>query len=283
MSRKLFCEINPLTYKISILKGILQRYIVWIIGNKKYSKTFRDDTLPVLVYKHNSLIRRTLGNVDMELQNNKAINLRIASSKINNIIIKPNETFSFWKIVGTCTRKKGYLDGLLIKSGIVDKGVGGGMCQFTNLIHWMILHSPLDIVEHHHHNSLDLFPDFNRQIPFGSGTSVMYNYLDYQFTNNTDNNFQIKVYTTDTHLCGELRCLNEINYSYHIVEENHYYSNEIDGYYRNNEIYREVLNKETGNLVEKELIVKNYSKVMYDSSYIPKDKIRVNPHTTPRY
>ena len=24
--------------------------------------------------------------------------------------------------------------------------------KFTNLIHWMILHTPLDIVEHHHHD-----------------------------------------------------------------------------------------------------------------------------------
>ena len=274
MSRKLFCQINPLTYKISLMKQMIQRYLIWIFDNKKYAKTFSDNKLPILAYKHKSLIRRTLGNVDVELQNNKATNLEITTPKVNNIIIRPKETFSFWKLVGGCSSKKGYLEGLVIKGGMVDKGVGGGMCQFTNLIHWMILHSPLDIVEHHHHNCIDLFPDFNRQIPFGTGTSIMYNYLDYQFTNNTDNTFQIKIYTTNTHLCGELRCLNELENSYHVVEENHYYSNETDGYYRNNEIYRKVINKQTGNLINKELIIRNHSKVMYDYSYISKDKIR---------
>lgn len=48
-------------------------------------------------------------------------------------------------------------------------GIGGGMCQFTNLIRRMVLHSPLDVVEHHHHSGLDLFPDFNRQVPLGGG------------------------------------------------------------------------------------------------------------------
>ncbi len=33
------------------------------------------------------------------------------------------------------------------------------MCQFTNLLHWMALHSPLTVTEHHRHSGLDLFPD----------------------------------------------------------------------------------------------------------------------------
>ena len=28
----------------------------------------------------------------------------------------------------------------------------------TNLIHWMVPHSPLTITEHHHHGRFDLFP-----------------------------------------------------------------------------------------------------------------------------
>jgi vancomycin resistance protein VanW len=273
MSRKLFCEISPLTYKISIVKGRILRYLLWLFDNKKYAKHFSSEKLPVLVYTHNSLIRRTLGNVDMRLQNNKAINLSIAVPKVNHILIRPKETFSFWKLVGMCTKRKGYLDGLMIKGNEVDKGVGGGMCQFTNLIHWMILHSPLDIIEHNHHNTLDLFPDDNRKIPFGSGTSIMYNYLDYQFTNNTDNIYQIVVYTTETHLCGELRSTNELKYCYNVVEENHYYTKEEDGYYRNNEIYKKIFNKDTNTLIDKKLIIKNHSKVIYESKYISEDNI----------
>lgn len=274
MSRQLFCEISPLTYKISVLKGILFRKIKWFINKKKYVKTFKEDKLPIRIYEHKSLIRRKLGNVDMLLQENKANNLQLATKKVNGIIIKPREIFSFWKLVGSCTKSKGYKEGLIIKSGEVSKGIGGGMCQFTNMIHWLILHSPLTIIEHHHHNQLDMFPDYGRQIPFGTGTSIMYNYLDYQFINNTNQEFQLITYTTDEYLCGELRSDKLTQYSYHIVEENHFFEKIDDKYYRNNEVCREVIDKDTGKLIKKELIVKNHSMVLYDKKFIPLDKLR---------
>lgn len=267
MPRKLFCEINPITYKISVIKEILVRRIKWMIYRKKFAYTFESNTLPIKIYEHRSLIRRRLGNVDMSLQENKATNLFLASKKINKIVIKPGETFSFWKLVGSCTKHKGYKVGLIIKSGQVSKGIGGGMCQFTNLIHWLILHSPLTITEHHHHNQLDLFPDYGRQIPFGTGTSVMYNYLDYQFVNHTNQEFQLITYTTDEYLCGELRSNKQIEYSYHMVEENHFFEEIGSEIYRNNEVYRNIIDKGTGSLIATELIIKNHAKVMYDKAY----------------
>lgn len=274
MKRRLFCELNPVTYKISVIKGILLRKLKWLINRNRYAKTFKTEKLPVKIYEHKSLIRRRLGNVNMKLQENKAKNLGLAAPSVNGIIIKPHEIFSFWKLVGNCIEAKGYKEGLVIHSDGVGQGVGGGMCQFTNLIHWMVLHSPLTIVEHHHHNEVDIFPDFGRQIPFGTGTSIMYNYLDYQFINNTDQTFQLVTYTADEYLCGELRSDREIELSYLIVEKNQYFIKEKDGYYRNNEVYREIINKQTGNIVNEELVIQNHSRVLYEEKYIPKEMIR---------
>lgn len=273
MSRKLLCELSPFMYKISVFKGILYRKVTWIINRKKYARDFTIEPLPNIIYEHKSLIRRRLGNVNMNLQENKAVNLSLAASKVNGILIKPGEIFSFWKLVGSCTARKGYLDGLVIKSGEVSQGIGGGMCQFTNLIHWMILHSPLEIIEHHHHNNIDMFPDNGRQIPFGTGTSIMYNYLDYQFINNTNQTFQLMVCTNDEYLCGELQSDKELGVTYHIHEENQYFNKVDKDYYRNNEIYRETIDKKSGNIINKEFIIRNHSKVLYDSKYIPNEMI----------
>jgi vancomycin resistance protein VanW len=270
----LFCEIHPLTYKISVTKGRLIRRLTWLRNRNSYARTVMLQKLPNVVYKHNSLIRRQLGNVNMELQENKAANLALTAPKINNIIIRPNEVFSFWRIVGNCTEYRGYKEGLVIRGGTVKSGIGGGMCQFTNLIHWMILHSPLTIIEHHHHNNIDMFPDYGREVPFGTGTSVMYNYLDYQFVNNTDQIFQLITYTTDKYLCGELRSEKEIAYSYHLVEENQFFNKEGNEYYRNNEVYRKVIDKVSGKMLEKTLVSKNHAKVMYGEEFIPPEMIR---------
>ncbi|MDE6030458.1 MAG: VanW family protein, partial [Oscillospiraceae bacterium] len=205
MKRKLFCEISPLTYKISVEKNILQRRLRDMLARERFAQVRSSRLLPMVIYSHKSLIRRKLGSVDMRLQENKAVNLSLAAPRVTGILIKPGETFSFWRLVGRDSRRKGYLDGLTISNGKVSEGTGGGMCQFSNLIHWLVLHSELTITEHHHHDGFDLFPDFGRQIPFGTGTSIMYNYLDYRFRNETDRVYQFIVHTDGEYLFGELR------------------------------------------------------------------------------
>ena len=265
MKRKLFCELSPFCYRISQMKKISFRKLSDFFGGVKFAQKKSDSKLSVTIYKHSSLIRRTLGTVDMELQENKAHNLSIAVPKVSGVIRRPGETFSFWKLVGSVTYKKGYKDGLTISNGDTKAGVGGGMCQFTNLIHWMVLHTPLEITEHHHHDGFDLFPDFNRQIPFGTGTSIAYNYVDYRFKNNTNHIFQLIVYLTDTHLCGEMLCDATLDDSYHISVKNEHFVRIGDDVFRKGEIYRSCIDKNTGKILSNELIRNNHAKVMYDT------------------
>ena len=62
-----------------------------IIG-KKISK----DNLQHIWKGDVRILLRNLHGVDMQLQKNKIVNLKIASKKIDGIIIKPGEEFSFW-------------------------------------------------------------------------------------------------------------------------------------------------------------------------------------------
>ena len=264
--RKLFCEISPFTYQISLLKCRGIRAVFNLLHRREFATVKSSKRLPVVVYRHKSLIRRKLGNADAQLQDNKAVNLSLAAPKVSNVLVRPGECFSFWRLVGSCTTKKGYQEGLTISNGRLEKDIGGGMCQFTNLIHWMVLHTSMQIVEHHHHDGFDLFPDYGRQVPFGVGTSIMYNYLDYRFKNTTENIFQLVVYTTEEYLCGELRTNKPLPYKYHIKVEDEFFSEEKDGVFRNNCIYKECFDKKTGLLLSKKLIKKNHAKVMYGTS-----------------
>ena len=265
MGRKLFCEISPLTYKISLFKCRTVRKIKDLFGGQSFAKIKQEkELLPVLVYKHNSLIRRKLGNTQPELQDNKAVNLAISAPKINGVLIRPGETFSFWHLIGNPTSAKGYKNGVTLFKNGVKPGIGGGLCQFTNLIHWMVLHTPLTITEHHHHDGIDMFPDFNRQVPFGTGTSIFYNYLDYRFKNETSVTFQLITYTTDKYLCGELRAEQSLDFSYHIFTENEGFIKEEDGIFRIGQVYRKVVDKKTGNTLDTELIRNNHARVMYE-------------------
>ena len=114
--------------------------------------------MPYLVFTHKTPLFRQLKDVEMWLQHNKVKNLEIASQKINGILIKPGETFSYWRLIGKPTKRKGYVDGMILFYGKIMTGIGGGLCQLSNLIYWMTLHSPLTVTERYRH-SYDVFPD----------------------------------------------------------------------------------------------------------------------------
>lgn len=272
MSRKLFCEISPTCYEISRRKEIMKRNIKDLFSRVKISKTFSKDCLPVIVKGHSSILLRKLNGVDMELQQNKICNIQIACEKINGIIIKPGETFSFWRMLGEPKEKYGFKKGLVIKGAEVASGIGGGLCQMANMIHWLVLNSPLEVTELHHHSDA-LFPDERRRVPFGTGTSVYYNNVDYRFKNNTDQDVQILVWIEDGELCGELRTTEPFRYRYKLIEENNHFSLENGVYFRISQVYRIVIDKTTNTETAKELILDNHSKVMYDYSLIPEEQI----------
>lgn len=270
--RKLFYEYGPLAYKISIFKEMIRKDIKDIFLNNKIANRKSEEKLKYIWKGDIKIILRNLQGVDIQLQKNKATNLKIAGKKIDGIIINPGEVFSFWSLVGTTPKRKGYLEGLVITKNGLDKGYGGGLCQLANLIHYLVLHSPLEVTEIHHHTDA-LFPDSKRREPFGTGTSIAYKHIDYRFKNTTGYPVQLKVWQDEVMLYGELRSNIPLDVSYKLVEEDHHYSKEDGIYYRISNVYKRTIDKKTKQEIEKELILKNHSKVMYDYSLIPKEEI----------
>ncbi|MEC0240316.1 VanW family protein [Paenibacillus dokdonensis] len=233
--------------------------------------------LPFIMKRHQSLLRRKLGSSDPRLQENKIINLGIAISRMNGVLLRPGEIFSYWKLVGKPSKRKGYIEGLQLSRGEVRTGVGGGLCQLANLVYWLALHSPLEVAERHHH-SFDPFPDDHRVLPFGSGASVFYNYVDLRFHNTTSVSFQFSIWLTEEHLKGTLHCGQEWPYANHIEERNHQFHARDGKNFRENEIWRRVVDKKTGLTVVEELLVHNFSEVKYE---IPAVSVKVPPPQDP--
>lgn len=258
-------EIHPILYRTRIWQKRFSRRLSDAFAGR-FASEMSKETLPFTCKKHQSLLRRRLGNSDPELQQNKVENLRIACPTIDGILIKPGETFSFWRQLGEATADKGYVEGMQLSQGEVVRGVGGGLCQLANLLYWMALHTPLEIVERHHH-SFDPFPDENRTLPFGSGAGVFFNYIDLRFYNPTDSTFQVKLWITEDHLKGAIYSNQEPSYSYHVFEKDHRFLTKNGKNYRENEIWRKLVDRKTGNQVAEELIVKNFAEVKYELSF----------------
>lgn len=242
---------------------IFKRKLENAFSKEKFTKQFPENSnIKHSVFKHSSMILRPLKDVEMYLQHNKKKNLELAIEKINNTIIYPNETFSFWNLVGKPTAKKGYLEGLILNQGKVDKGIGGGLCQLGNLLFWIFAHSPLNITERHRH-TFDVFPDVNRKVPFGAGATLSYNYIDFKVKNLTENTFRIKLWIENDYLFGELFSLEKINSSFRVEERNHIVKQQFwGGYSRHNQIYK-IETDENENSTEI-LLVENHALMMYN-------------------
>lgn len=255
---------HPLLYWLRIQQRRLFRHFKWIFCSYRFSKDLSpNQKLQYRYTKHTSKLIRQLGGTDLALQINKVENLKIASQCINGIIIKPGEYFSFCRLVGKPTKKRGFLVGMELSFGEARSGVGGGICQLSNLIHWMSLHSPLVVVERSNH-SFDPFPDQGRILPFGSGAAIFYNFVDLMLFNPTQQSFQILVRVGKHQLEGEILSNNASSVKYHIHQKNHKFYKINDRVFRQNEIWRDIITK--GNnpeIISSSLLYKNNAVVKY--------------------
>lgn len=247
---------------------ILRRKVRWIRYRSLYvagpgtGKSAKAETPHILV-SHKSLMLRLLKDVDMQLQYNKVENLRLAIARIDGTVIGPGRKFSVWKLVGRPTRRKGYLDGLVIRNGFISKGTGGGLCQLANLLYWMSLHTELDVTERWRH-SFDVFPDVSRTVPFACGATLGYNYLDLEITNNTPDTFRIRLWQDGEYLYGEILCDRQSSHTYEVFETDHAVVQQWwGGYTRHNRIWKRRTHADTG---EEELmpVSENHAIMMYN-------------------
>ncbi|MBP5274375.1 MAG: VanW family protein [Abditibacteriota bacterium] len=268
-----FSDLNPLFWNIATRKGILARNIKDFFGKERFASERRTETLPAAVSSYRSALIKTGPGIDPETQTNKAVNIRLASEKICGMVIKPGETFSFWRAVGNVSKKQGYKEGRVIRRGTLVRGTGGGLCNLANTINNLVLRSPLEITEFHKHSDA-LACDIGHRVPMANGTSVSFNYVDYRFKNNTGCCVQLLVRCEGGDLVAELRSEKEFPFSYDISEEGHRFVKEDGRYYRVSKIYKDTKNRATGETVERELIWDNRSLVMFDPALIPEEELK---------
>jgi vancomycin resistance protein VanW len=249
-----------------------RRWVQWLRADQSWAADRVPDNLPVRVKTHKSLLLRQLGESEMYLQHNKVTNLTLAAGRMDGVLLRPGDTFSFNKLVGSCTRRRGYVEGMRLSNGEAVAGVGGGICQLANLVYWMVMHSALTVTERSEH-SFDPFPDNGRVLPWGTGCSIVYNYVDLQFRNDTDSTFQLRVGVGDRYLEGELRADRQQAASYRVFARNERFYRLGSEHFRANEIWRTVIDRRTGNAIGEERLRRNCALVKYLPVDVPVTEI----------
>jgi len=124
----------------------------------------------------------------------KLANIRLAASRIERVILREGEVFSFWSAVGAPTRANGYAIGRAIVADRLDETVGGGLCQLSGALYELALRGGLNIVERRAH-SHDLYDEAERFTPLGLDATVVFGFTDLRFRNltGTDVAFRFRI------------------------------------------------------------------------------------------
>ncbi len=144
-----------------------------------------------------ALFRDVLGRAESNYnsyETNRTTNVRLATEKVNDIILLPGEEFSFNNIVGERTEERGFKPAIVFAGGELVDGVGGGICQVSSTIYVATLCADLQVTERATHS---FKVDY---VPLGQDATVQWGYLDYKFMNNTAYPIRINAVMSDSTL-----------------------------------------------------------------------------------
>lgn len=79
--------------------------------------------------------------------------------------------------------------------------------------------------------------------------------------------FQKRLFRKMADRSARVRFASEPLHSYHVFERNHRFTSIDETNYRENEIWREVIDRRSGNKLREELLVRNFSEVKYELNF----------------
>ena len=105
-------------------------------------------------------------------------NVALAAKSTSDVLLMPGESFSYNKHTGSRTTSNGYKNAPVIVQGVVQEGVGGGVCQVSSTLYNAVLYAGLEIESIKNHSIPSSY------VPKGRDATVSDGAIDFIFKNN---------------------------------------------------------------------------------------------------
>ena len=201
---------KSLTQRFPFLLPLRQKQRKWFyyarmrLDANRYARRIDAERLPFVLFEARSLLINRNTGCDMQLQKNKVFNLKLAARTIDQVVVEPGETFSFYWLARHADREQPYREGLALLYGKLVGSYGGGLCQLSNLLHWVFLHTPLTVTERHGHR-VEAFPAADADLPQGVDATLNEGWLDLRARNDTEFRMQIEIGFDERYLIARVR------------------------------------------------------------------------------
>ncbi len=130
---------------------------------------------------------------------NRKKNIALGAQKLNGLLIKPGEEFSFIDKIGEVDAAHGWYEGYVLKDNQTVLEYGGGICQVSTTVFRAAVNSGLKITERHAH-AIPL----NYYNPPGFDATIYPPWTDLRFLNDTGNNILLQSRIVGTKLYFEV-------------------------------------------------------------------------------
>lgn len=151
-------------------------------------------------YKSLSSINKKVSTYTTYFANagNRGHNINLASSRLNNTILMPGETFSYLKVVGPYGASNGYLPAPIYLNGDTATANGGGVCQLASTLYNAQLRAGLITVSRRGHT---FAPNY---VPKGLDATVYSTTTDFKFKNQYEYPVYIVSYVKGNYLTVDI-------------------------------------------------------------------------------
>lgn len=262
MTRKRLTQRFPWLLPIRKKQRLFYFYAKMSFDGNVYASSKSEIMLPYRLFETRCPLYNRETGFDMVYQENKVFNLKLAAATMDKLIIRPKETFSFWKLVRHADRFTPYKEGLIVMNGKLTTIPGGGMCQMSNLLFWLFLHTPLTIVERHGHEVKD-FPEPPSDAPIGVDATVSEGWLDLKVKNETEAVFQISITFNEECIIGHILTDTDMGLSYKVVNGDLLYYHKANTIFEEVDIKQEVMENTSGKCINSRLLYRNHCEIGY--------------------
>lgn len=125
-------------------------------------------------------------------------NISLAASRLNGVLIKPGETFSFVNTLGDVSALTGYKQAYVIQGNQTILGDGGGVCQVSTTFFRAALNAGLPIVERHAHSYRVGY--YEQDSPPGIDATIYHPTVDIKIKNDTPGHILIQTFADTKNL-----------------------------------------------------------------------------------
>ncbi|WP_438445469.1 glycopeptide resistance accessory protein VanW [Gorillibacterium sp. sgz5001074] len=262
MGRKRLTQLFPFLLPLRVMQRKMWFYARMRLDGRRYAEAIDGKPLPYTLFETSCALYNRNTGFDMTYQHNKVFNLKLAAQTLNGLVIKPGETFSFWRLVRHANREIPYKDGLTVTNGSLTTAPGGGLCQMSNLLFWMLLHTPLTVTKRSGHEVKE-FPEPNSDEIKGVDATVYEGWIDLQARNDTDCTYQISVTFDDETIRGTMFVDKRPQVLYRVANGGIEYIRESGGIYEYVQVERSDLDADSGQVTGRKLLYTNRCKICY--------------------